>query len=97
VRRGQRFTVALLRVEHGTPMLEVLKRMLHLARHRVRPQLLLLDRGFYSVEVIRYLYRAHYPFIMPVVRRGRSSDDPQGLAAPRSLHRPSAGAGTPLP
>jgi hypothetical protein len=32
VRRGQRFTVALLRVEHGTPMVEVLKRLLHLAR-----------------------------------------------------------------
>ena len=32
MRRGQRFTVALLRVEHGAPMLEVLKRVLHLAR-----------------------------------------------------------------
>src|ERR671915_2172580 len=32
VRRGQRFTVALIRVEHGTPMVEVLKRLLHLAR-----------------------------------------------------------------
>jgi putative transposase len=30
------------------------------------------------VEVIRYLYRARYPFVMPVVRRGRSIDDPRG-------------------
>jgi hypothetical protein len=79
VRRGQRFTVALLRVEHGTPMVEVLKRLLHLARQAgIRPRLLLLDRGFYSVEVIRYLYRARYPFVMPVVRHGRSIDDPRG-------------------
>ena len=79
VRRGQRFTVALIRVEHGTPMVEVLKRLLHLARQAgIRPRLLLLDRGFYSVAVIRYLYQARYPFVMPVVRRGRSTDDPRG-------------------
>jgi len=79
VRRGQRFTVALIRVEYGTPMVEVLKRLLHLLRQAgIRPRLLLLDRGFYSVDVIRYLYRARYPFIMPVVRRGRATDDPRG-------------------
>jgi hypothetical protein len=79
VRRGPRFTVALLRVEHGTPMVEVLKRLVHLVRQAgIRPRLLLLDRGFYSVEVIRYLYRARYPFILPVVRRGRGLDDPRG-------------------
>lgn len=79
MRRGQRFTVALIRVEHGTPMVEVLKRLLHLVRQAgIRPRLLLLDRGSYSVEVIRYLYRARYPFILPVVRRGRGVDDPRG-------------------
>ena len=79
MRRAQRFTVALIRVEHGTPMLEVLKRLLHLVRQAgIRPQLLLLDRGFGSRAVIRYLYQARYPFIMPVVRRGRGVDDPRG-------------------
>jgi putative transposase len=79
VRRGQRFTVALIRVEYGTPMVEVLRRLLHLLRQAgIRPRLLLLDRGFYSVVVIRYLYRARYPFIMPVVRHGRAADDPRG-------------------
>jgi hypothetical protein len=63
VRRGQRFTVALLRVESGTALVEVLKRLLHLARPAgIRPRLLLLDRGFYRVVVIRYLYRARYPW-----------------------------------
>src|SRR5919108_113066 len=79
VRRGQRFTVALLRVEHGTPMVEVLKRLVHLLRQAgIRPRLLLLDRGFGSRAVIRYLYRARYPFILPVVRRECSIDDPRG-------------------
>jgi hypothetical protein len=79
VRRGQRFTVALIRVEYGTALVEVLKRLLHLLRQAgIRPRLLLLDRGFYSVAVIRYLYRARYPFIMPVVRHGRAANDPRG-------------------
>jgi putative transposase len=38
----------------------------------------LLDRGFCSVEVIRYLHQARYPFLMPLVRRGRKPDHPQG-------------------
>jgi hypothetical protein len=29
-------------------------------------------------EVIRYLYRARYPFVMPVVRHGRAANDPRG-------------------
>jgi hypothetical protein len=29
VRRGQRFTVALIRVEHGAAVVEVLRRLLH--------------------------------------------------------------------
>jgi IS4 transposase len=34
---------------------------------------LLLDRGFYGVDVVRYLQAARYPFLMPVVHRGRKS------------------------
>ncbi len=40
--------------------------------------LLLLDRGFYSVEVIRYLQRARRPFLMPLVGHGRKPDHPRG-------------------
>jgi hypothetical protein len=62
VRRGHRFTVALIRVEYGTALVEVLKRLIHLLRQAgVRPRLLLLDRGFGSRAVIRYLYRARSP------------------------------------
>lgn len=79
VHGGRRYTVGLIRVEQGTAMVEVIKQLLALARQGgIRPCLLLLDRGFYSVEVIRYLQAARYPFLMPVVRRGRKADDPRG-------------------
>lgn len=69
---GQRFTVALTPVEYGENMKEIVQRLLTLARKTcIRPGLLLLDRGFYSIEVIRYLQRARVPFLMPAVARGR--------------------------
>jgi hypothetical protein len=37
-----------------------------------------LDRGFYSVAVVRYLQRARHPFLMPVVCHGRSPMQPGG-------------------
>jgi hypothetical protein len=45
--------------------------------------LLLLERGFYSVEVIRYLQAARYPFLMPVVMRGRTAAPPRGPSGTR--------------
>src|SRR5918992_854014 len=79
VHKGQRFTVALMRLERGTTRVSVLKQLLRTARSAgVRPRLLLLDRGFYSVEVIRYLQAARYPFLMPVICRGRKPSDPRG-------------------
>jgi len=79
VRNGYRFTVALTAVSRGEPLEEVLKRLLHqAARAGIRCRLLLLDRGFYSVGVIRYLQAARYPFLMPVICRGRKLDDPRG-------------------
>ena len=78
VHQGHRYTVALTRVEKGTALVAVLQRLLRGAsRAGVRPQLLLLDRGFYSVAVIRYLQAARYPFIMPVIGRGRKPTHPQ--------------------
>jgi putative transposase len=84
VLKGQRFTVALTAVAKGEPLKEVVQRLLKQARSvGVRPRLLLLDRGFYSVDVIRYLQTARYPFLMPVVIRGRKADHPQGPGGTR--------------
>lgn len=69
---GQRYTVALTPVERGEDMKVVVQRLLTIARKAsVRPRLLLLDRGFYSIAVIRYLQAARVPFLMPAVARGR--------------------------
>jgi putative transposase len=77
--RGQRFTVALTWVRRGEALDEVLKRLLRrVAALGVRLRLLLLDRGFFSVGVIRYLQAARYPFLMPVALRGRQLDHPKG-------------------
>jgi Transposase DDE domain len=73
LRKGQRYTVALTGVNKGESLKEVVQRLLRQAACvGVRPRLLLLDRGFYSVAVVRYLQAARYPFLMPVVCHGRS-------------------------
>src|SRR3954469_20393320 len=73
IRKGQRYTVALTGVQKGEPLKEVVQRLLRqAARVGIRPRLLLLDRGFYSVAVGRYLQAARHPFLMPVACHGRS-------------------------
>src|SRR5258708_6881983 len=53
-------------------MADVVKRLLRQAGEAgVKPRLLLLDKGFYSVEVIRYLQSARVPFVMPAKVQGR--------------------------
>ena len=86
VHKGYRYTLALTRVEYGDSMKEVLQRLLAIVRRRaVRVRFLLLDKGFFSVEVIRYLRRAGHGFIIPAAVRGRKPKDrrtpPHGLRA----------------
>src|SRR5262245_20889466 len=79
VRHGQRYTVALTGVHKGEPLKDVIQRLLRqAARVGLRHRQLLLDRGFYSVAVIRYLQAARCPFLMPVVCDGRSPKQPGG-------------------
>jgi hypothetical protein len=71
-------------VEKGAALVGVLKRLLRRTRHRgVWPNLLLLDRGFYSVAIIRYLQAARYPFIMPAIIRGRQAAHSKGPSGTR--------------
>ena len=77
VRRGQRFTVAMTYVWSENSHVAVLKRLLEQARRiGLRPRYLLLDRGFYGLEVVQYLKSMRCPFLMPVVHRGRRSRRP---------------------
>jgi hypothetical protein len=82
--RGQRFTLALTVVQRGEKMPEVLKRLFRkLSALGVTTRMALLDRGFWSVAVIRYLRRANKPFLMPVVLRGRKADHADGPSGTR--------------
>jgi Transposase DDE domain len=79
IAKGCRWTVALRVVHQGDAWDAIVRDLLRqAAKVGVKARLVLLDRGFYSVEVIRYLQAARYPFIMPVVRRGRSPKHPKG-------------------
>jgi hypothetical protein len=82
--RGQRYTLALTMVERGEKMQAVLKRLLRrLSALGICVRILLLDRGFWSVAVIRYLQAGRRPFLMPVVLRGRKDGHPQGPSGTR--------------
>jgi hypothetical protein len=84
VRHGRRSTVALTAVYRGEALDQVVRRLLRLAgRAGVRPRYVLLDRGFCSVAVIRYLQAARRPFLMPLPLRGRKADHPAGPSGSR--------------
>lgn len=86
IHEGQRYTLAVTRVPKGEKMPEVVKRLLRMARIRgLKLRILLLDRGFFSTQVIDYLKRSRTPFLMPVMFRGRKPTVPAKLAA--SLHQ----------
>src|SRR5262245_54827559 len=77
--KGRRFTLALMDVRHDTPWDEIVRDLLRLARKAVPAvSLVLVDRGFYSVGVVRYLQRARTPFILPMIGRGRRADHVKG-------------------
>jgi putative transposase len=87
IRKGQRFTVALDYVLRGEALADVVRGLLQRAATAgLRPRYLLLDRGFYSVGVIRYLQAARYPFLMPAPCRGRHAGHPRGPGGTRVFH-----------
>jgi putative transposase len=84
IRQGLRFTVALTWVQRGEPLQDVVRRLLaQAAKAGVRPRYLLLDRGFCSVAVLRYLQAGRRPFLMPLPLRGRKLDHPKGPGGSR--------------
>lgn len=88
IRKGRRFTVALTRVQRADPLPQVIRRLLRqAARAGVRPRYLLLDRGFCSVAVVRYLQAARHAYLMPLTLRGRKLDHPKGPSGSRVFRR----------
>jgi putative transposase len=92
VHKGHRYTLALLRVEHGTTMKDVVQRLLKIVRSRgVKIRYLLLDKGFFSVEVITYLKRARLGFIIPAVARGRKPKGRKKATGLRAIRKKTNG------
>jgi putative transposase len=72
VHKGFRFTLALTYVQRGEALKDVVKRLIRLVRKQgVKVKYTLLDKEFCSVEVMQYLKRAKYGFIIAVPVRGR--------------------------
>jgi putative transposase len=91
--RGRRYTLAMCRVRAKQTMAHVLRTLLaRLVTLGIRMQLLLLDRGFYSVRVIQDLIIGELPCMMPAVKRGKKPTTPEGptgtsaLAAEKHSH-----------
>lgn len=82
VQDGMRYTVALTRISQGEKSPEIVRRLVRQVRQAgLKIKALLLDRGFFTVETIRYLKRARVPFLMPVAIRAPAPKDPKKLAA----------------
>lgn len=86
VRHGYRFTLGLIWVHQNDSLADVVRGLLQQVRKcGVKVRLVLLDRGFYSAEVVRYLQAARTPLLMPLKAAGRVPKDPR--KARRSARR----------
>jgi hypothetical protein len=83
--RGRRYTPARYRVRAHQSMDSVLRRLrARLLTLGIRSNRLLLDRGCYSVRVMRDLSTWELPFLMPAVKRGKkppTAGGPTGTSA----------------
>jgi hypothetical protein len=92
VHKGHRYTLALTRVERGEAMKEVVQRLVRIVRRReVNIKFVLLDKGFFSVEVLSYLKRAGHGFIVPAMPRGRKPKRGAKLTGLRALRKKKNG------
>ena len=83
VEHGQRFTLALTRVLKSDSNITVLERLYRqIASLDIKTKVLLLDRQFYTTNVIDWLQRRRVPFVIPVSLRGRK---PRAGAKPKGL------------
>ncbi|MEM6435599.1 MAG: hypothetical protein AAF773_17365 [Cyanobacteria bacterium P01_D01_bin.115] len=72
IRRHQRVTLALHAIPRGETLVATITILLaRLTALRVKIKRLYLDRGFYSVPVIRWLQALRIPFLMPAIIRGK--------------------------
>ncbi len=92
VHKGHRYTLALFHVEYGEKIKDVVQRLMKIIRSRgVKVRYLLLDKGFFSVEVITYLKRAQLGFIIPAMVRGRKPKGRKKATGLRAIRKKKNG------
>ena len=85
--RNKRVTLGIHAVPQSETLVATVTYLLaKLSRLRVGIQCLYLDRGFYSVPVIRWLTSLNIPFLMPAVIRGKTGGTRQLLKGRKSYH-----------
>jgi hypothetical protein len=88
VEHGRRWTLAATLALPGEPLPQIVARLLdRLEQAHIRVKLLLLDRGFYSAEVLALLQGRKLPFLMPVLRRGKG-EGPKGPTGTQQFFQP---------
>jgi len=84
LRKGQYYVVAMTPYLPGEDMASLVRRLLQQAtRNGFGPRYVLMDRSFWTVDVFRYLQRARYPFLIPVLGRGKKATAPGGPTGTR--------------
>ena len=82
--KGQYYIIALTPYQPREALVEVVKRLLRQTQKcGFSPKFVLCDGAFWSVAVFRYLKHAHYPFLTPVLSRGKKIDAPGGPTGTR--------------
>lgn len=72
VEQGHRYTLGVVWVRQNDSMVKIIKQLLACVRDSgVSVRKLLMDRGFFSAEVMAHLQAQNVPFLMPVAFRGR--------------------------
>lgn len=90
---GWRYTLALTWVRAGESPTQVLQRLWkQLESSGIHCQLVLLDRYFFNVKVMKWLQQNDLPFIMPVVLRGRKPKKGKAAKGVRAFRKKKAGA-----
>jgi len=75
VLKGRRFTVAVLPVNKFDAMPDLVERLIRSALKTVRIERIYLDRGFYSVDVIKKLEDMGMGYVMPIVKHKAKNPD----------------------
>lgn len=85
IRKGKRVTVAITAVRCYDTYVAIITRLLDkISPLKLKIKRLLLDRGFFSVPVIRWLKALDIPFEMPVIIRGKKGGTRQLIKGGRS-------------